>query len=134
MKVRRLARVKSNNGGSDKTVVWFGSYGKDENGHAKFFNKDCKHDNFAEKQQYVADDLTQKLSIIENELWWNINYGLPLIDKLTSKQLLDNAIMKIILSQNDVEDIKSFTSSLTNRVYHAQIEVQSSFGLVSLEI
>ena len=132
MKVRRLARIKQNDGSIDKEVVWFGSYGTNSNGTAKFFNQNNKHDNFAEKQEYVADSLTQKLSILQKELWWNVSYGLPLMEKLNSKTALDATIAQIISAQPEVRDIVVFESIMATHKYSARIEVDTIYGPVSL--
>ena len=132
MKVRRLMRVKNEDGSIDKHVVWFGSYGRNEDGTSKFFNPDNKHDNFSEQQEYVADALTQKLNVLQGELWWNISYGLPLMQKINSKTALDASIVQIIANQPEIRDILVFESSLTLHKYSAHIEVDSIYGPISL--
>ena len=132
MKVRRLARIKQSDGSIEKEVVWFGSYGTNADGTAKFFNPNNKHDNFAEKQEYVADALTQKLSVLQKELWWNVSYGLPLMEKLNSKTALDATIAQIISVQPEVRDIVVFESTMMLHKYSAHIEVDTIYGPVSL--
>lgn len=133
MRVRRIARIKD---GSevDKEIVWFGSYGRNSDGSSKFFNPENKHDNFAESQQYVADALTQKLNILQGELWWNVTYGLPLLQKLTSKTMIDTVLIQTISEHPDVLEITSFESDILNHSYHANIEIVSTFGSLSLSI
>ena len=91
-------------------VVWFGSYGITADGHSKFYNENDIHDNFADKQQGVCDSLTQRLSVIRGELWYNINFGLPLLEKIESKIAIDAAISEIVLAHPDVEEIATFES------------------------
>lgn len=132
MKVRRLARIETDDKSTEKIVVWFGSYGTNADGTAKFFNPNDKHDNFAEKQEYVADALTQKLSILQKELWWNVSYGLPLMEKLNSKTALDATIAQIISAQPEVRDIMVFESNIIAHKYSAHIEIDTIYGPVSL--
>lgn len=130
MRVRRLSRHED----ADKEIVWFGSYGCNSDGSAKWFNSNDKHDNFAEKQEYTADVLTQKLNIIRNELWWNVTYGLPLLNKLISKSSIDAAIIEIVLAQDEVEDIISLTSSLNKHKYSAEIKIKTIYGDIQIVI
>lgn len=127
MRVRRIARVDGKN-----IIVWFGSYGKNTNGSAKFFNSNDIHDNFSENQEYTADLLTQKLSNIKNELWWNITFGLPLTDKLTSRIEIDAEIGQIILAEDSVTDILNFESTFNDHMYSAKIKILTKFGEINL--
>lgn len=128
MRVRRIARVDGKN-----IIVWFGSYGTNANGSAKFFNPSNIHDNFSENQDYTADLLTQKLSNIKNELWWNVTFGLPLIDKLTSRVEIDAEIGQIILAEESVIDILNFESSFIGHTYLAKIKILTKFGEINLD-
>ena len=126
---RRLKKV-----GDTNHLVWFGSYGKNENGTAKFYNENDKHDNYANKQQGVTDSLIQRLSVIREELWYNVGYGLPLLDKVKNKVEIDAAIMDIINSHPDVKSIKEFESTKTGSNYEATILVESIYGDIELVI
>ena len=129
----RCRRVKNFNGTNN--IVWFGSYGKNpENDKALFYNPDNKHDNYGEKQESVADCLTQRLSVIKSELWHNILFGLPLLEKVKSKVTMDTAIADIVLGTYDVVDIIELNSSIVNKIYTATIKVQSIYGEVTIEI
>lgn len=68
--------------------------------------------NYVGEQQGVVDSLIQRLSVIKGELWYNPTYGLPLVDKIRSKGLMDAAVADIIYNQPDVELINSFTSDI----------------------
>lgn len=120
MKVRKVV---------DNEIVWFNSYGKDSNGLSKKVNN-----NFSENKDYVRDSLTQKLSVIEGELWYNIMYGLPLISKVHSKSILDMSIANIILAHEDVSDILSFESSIKSHKYIANITIKTNYGNILLNI
>ena len=129
MRCRRIKR-----GGTSNTVVWFGSYGKAADGSSLFFNENNIHDNFAEGQEGVADSLTQRLSVIEGELWYNITYGLPLLEKVDSKTAIDATVSEIILSHPDVTDITEFSSVVEGNKYSAKMTVETSFGDLELTI
>lgn len=126
----RCRRLKNENG--TKHVVWFGSYGKNNDGTAKFFNENNKHDNFAGQQQGVADSLTQHLSVLKYELWYAMNYGLSLLDKRKSKMFFDAEAYDIILQHPDVEGILEFESEKINNRYIARVKIQSTFGVVNV--
>lgn len=128
MRCRRTKRENDVN-----NVVWFGSYGKNADGTAKFYNDSDKHDNFSEEQESVKDSLTQRLSVIENELWYAINYGLPLIGN-ASRVEMDAAIITIIDGHPDVSEITSFESEFIGHSYHAKIEIQSAYGVINISI
>lgn len=129
MRCRRVKRQTTEN-----TIVWFGSYGLNSDGTAKFFNENDKHDNYSDQQQGVADSLIQRLSVIKNELWYNINYGLPLIEKIKSKTELDSVVASIIFSHPDVVDIISFESRIVNKHYIMNANISSKYGELQLDI
>ena len=79
----------------DKNIVWFGSYGIEEDGKAKKVNGDFV-ENFVENEKAVAQSLKKKLSVIQGELWYHINYELPLYNKVKSKGVLDAVILGIL--------------------------------------
>lgn len=134
MRCRRNKIVSDSANQRDFRVVWFGSYGTDENGKALFFNKDNKHDNFSSKQQAVVDSLSQRLSVLKGELWYSINEGLPLLDKTKSKLSLDSALGSIILKHPDVTSIIEFNSKIFNRKYHADVKILSVYGEISINL
>ena len=129
MRCRRL--VKFNN---RQNVVWFGSYGLNSDGTAKFVNENDKHDNFGDKQVAVADSLTQRLSIIQQELWYAVNYGLPLLGNITSKLVIDSQVADIILAHPDVVNLKKIESNKIGHTYSATIFVTSTFGEIEINI
>lgn len=123
MRCRKLVR---NEDGFD--VVWFNSAGMNVS------KRKINDENFAIEQQYVADDLTQKLLVLKNELWYAIQYGVPLFDKIKSKIKMDSFVASTIMSQPDVIKILKFNSSLNNGVYCVDVSILSSFGNISVEV
>lgn len=134
MRCRRIKTWTDANGKEHRTVVWFGSYGINDDGTAKFFSSNNKHDNFSDEQQAVADSLTQRLSVIRGELWYMVSYGLPLFEKTKSKALMDSAIIQTIQQHSDVVEVSSFTSRVINHRYAADIVVQTTFGSITLSV
>ena len=130
MNCRRVKRVNGKN-----IIVWFGSYGVNKDGTAKFYNINDKHDNISTEQEGVADSLTQRLSVIEGELWYSITEGLPLLNKVKSKVELDATITEIIFGHSDVLEISTLESQINDkREYSAKITVETSYGEITINI
>jgi hypothetical protein len=81
----------------------------------------------------VADSLTQYLSVIKGEIWYAINYGLPLTDNL-SKVEMDAEIADIVLSHPNVEEIISFESTMHGLRYECHMSLKTEFGEVELSV
>ena len=107
----------------DKNIVWFGSYGIEEDGKAKKVD-----DNFVENEKAVAQSLKQKLSVIQGELWYHINYGLPLYNKVKSKGVLDAVILGILEDHPSVKKIINFKSSIVNHKYTFTFTVNTIYN------
>ena len=107
----------------DKNIVWFGSYGIDEDGKAKKVDE-----NFVENEKAVAQSLKQKLSVIQGELWYHINYGLPLYNKVKSKGVLDAVILGILEDHPSVKKIINFKSSIVNHKYTFTFTVNTIYN------
>lgn len=130
MNCRRVKRVSGKN-----IIVWFGSYGVNKDGTAKFYNIDDKHDNISTEQSGVADSLVQRLSVIEGELWYSITEGLPLLDKIKSKVELDAVITEIIFSHPDVLEISKLESQINDKKeYSALVTIETNYGQISIEL
>ena len=107
----------------DKNIVWFKSYGIEEDGKAKKVDE-----NFVENEEAVAQSLKQKLSIIQGELWYHINYGLPLYNKVKSKGVLDAVILGILEDHPSVKKIINFKSSIVNHKYTFTFTVNTIYN------
>ena len=107
----------------DNNIVWFGSYGIEEDGKAKKVKE-----NFVENEEAVAQSLKQKLSVIQGELWYHINYGLPLYNKVKSKGVLDAVILGILEDHPSVKKIINFKSSIVNHKYTFTFTVNTIYN------
>lgn len=112
--------------GKGHQIVFFGSYGKDLSGNA------IKADNYVEKGEALAKLLTQKLSVIRKELWFNVSFGLPLIDK-SSKIMMDATVADIIMHTDDVKDILEFKSTIVDKTYKCTVKILSTFGTIVIQ-
>lgn len=132
----RVRRVMDERSGTTRrrAIVWFGSYGTNTGGTAKFVNSNDKHDNFSSENTMVRDCLIQRLSVIQHELWYNYQYGMPLVDEDTAKVTIDNFVMKTIQEHQDVLEITSFTSNLDKHNYHCDVQFTTKFGNTSLSL
>lgn len=133
MRVRRIMHEYSGTT-RRRTIVWFGSYGTNTDGTAKFVNPNDKHDNFSSENTMVKDSLIQRLSVIQHELWYNYQYGMPLVDEDTVKVAIDNFVMKTIQEHQDVLEITSFSSNLDKHNYHCDVQFTTKFGNASLSL
>ena len=104
-------------------IVWFKSYGIEEDGKAKKVDE-----NFVENEKAVAQSLKQKLSVIQGELWYHINYGLPLYNKVKSKGVLDAVILGILEDHPSVKKIINFKSSIVNHKYTFTFTVNTIYN------
>lgn len=139
MKCRRMKIWKDTNGIEHRDIVWFGSYGIDSNGKAlradnNYTTKFVNHYNYATEQEGVVNSLTQRLSVIKGELWWQMDYGLPLFNNFRSKGLIDADVVDIVLEHSDILEFTSFDSSYTNHNYVANFTVLTTFGSTNVNI
>lgn len=147
MRTRALYTYIDEQGIKRTNVVWFGASGRkiigfdkvnwdiavwdDATGKTIFANKDTS---FSSGKQGVVDNLTQRLSIIKNELWYNISYGLPLFDKNHSKTAFDAFILTVVNQHPEVNNIIEFSSKVVNHKYSCHIQIQSVYGLIDINM
>lgn len=142
MKTRRI-KIDEN---GVKNIVWFGSYGINLDGTAKFYDENVdrslygkddngKHENYSDKQEAIKDSLMQRLSVIRGELWYNISVGLPLFEKIRKKGVLDSYIVMEILKHPDVKEVLEFKSEVeNNHNYNCSCKVLSKYGMIEIII
>ena len=139
MKCRRL-KLEYDAGGNilRRDVVWFGSYGINQDGTAKFYNSTNKHDNYATGKQSVADSLTQRLNVLQGELWYSVNEGFPLWEKHKNTNVLDIYITSTILKHPDVSEVIEFSSEITQKegqnyyIYSANVRIMTKYGELTI--
>ena len=131
MRCRRI--IKQPNG--NYYLVWFGTNAyKKEDGNANFYNTNNKHDNYGDKQEGLTYSLTQRLSVLQHELWYDYENGMPIIDKTKSKAIIDAYVIKTILNHPDVISIEDFESKVEQHNYSCKIKINSVFGSLDISI
>jgi len=116
----------------DGTIVWFGSSGVDQHGNAKFVND--THDSYSYDADGTTSSLNQRLSVLKGELWNDIEYGLPLTDKVRTKMEMDLFIIQAILSHENVVDIKNFESKLEKMHYSCNMKIVTIYGDLDMSL
>lgn len=84
--------------------------------------------NYSKESAAVADSLIQRLSVIKGELWYQVNYGLPLTEKQRGTNVLDLVIADIITSHPGVASLDSYTSKVTGHEYSYTCSITSVYG------
>lgn len=87
-----------------------------------------KVENYTENSQAVADSLTQRLSVIKGELWYQVNYGLPLMEKQRGTNVLDLVIGDIISSHPGVASLDSYISKVVGHEYSYECKITTVFA------
>ena len=116
-----------------KNVVWFGSMGINEDGTAKFVKEDKS--SYEGGKEGIAYSLTQRLSVIKGELWYNIKQGIPLFDKQRSKGIIDSYVIQTILKHEEVLSIVEFNSYIVNNhQYKCSLKCSTMYGEININI
>lgn len=84
--------------------------------------------NYVEDTDAVVVSLIQRLSVIKGELWWQVNYGMPLTDKVRGTTLYDMVVTDIITSHPGVASIQSYSSNLVGHTYTYTCIIKTVFG------
>lgn len=84
--------------------------------------------NYVEDTDAVVASLIQRLSVIKGELWWQVNYGMPLTDKVRGTTLYDMVVTDIITSHPGVASIQSYSSNLVGHTYTYTCTIKTVFG------
>lgn len=116
-----------------KNVVWFGSIGIDGEGKAKFVKEDKS--SYEGGKEGIAYSLTQRLSVIKGELWYNIKQGIPLFDKQRSKGIIDSYVIQTVLKHDEVLSIVEFNSYvINNHQYKCSLKCSTMYGEININI
>lgn len=90
---------------------------------------DLVDDSFNNLDAYnVRDALISKLSILKGELWYKYNFGLPLIDKVKIKGIMDAEVLNIINGIQEIKRVVSFNSVIENRKYILNFSVETIYS------
>lgn len=109
---------------SQNHIIWFGKNLDEKTEDGQYVNVS----NYAENSDAVVASLTQRLSVIKGELWYQINYGIPLTDNSPRSALFDSIIADIITSHPGVTEITEFTSKIVNRTYYYNCKIKTIFS------
>lgn len=131
MRCRRIDKDTGN-------IVWFGvkdvTQDSEGNNVAIFVSNNNKHDNYASGSEGVSCALRQSLSVLKNELWYDFANGMPLIDKIKNKAIIDAYVVKTILANKDVISIQGFESEQDRTSYSAYVVINTVYGQIELSI
>lgn len=99
-----------------------------------FFYKSNKIDGntYATGSEGVAQDLYQRLSLLQGELVHHINAGFPLMNGNCNKQMLDAYMIRTIGNTPDVQSIISLESKVVDRRYICSFVVNTPYGILTL--
>lgn len=101
---------------------------------AEFYDEADKHNNYSTGLEAVRNCLIQRLSIIKGELWYNMSFGQPLLDKNKHKDTFDAHIVAVVLQHPDVKEIKQFDSKLEGHSYYCKLNIMTKYGDVIVNI
>lgn len=124
--MQRCRAIKEGN------VVFCNSYGKLANGKAKKYSADG--DSYDKEEKAVASSLTQRLSVLRTELWFAVEFGLPLLEKLKTKLEVDIAVAEIVEEHPDVVNISEFISEIRGNTYTCNLIINTKYGELELQI
>ena len=94
-----------------------------------FYGKDAQ-DSYSEDANAVVQYMIQHLSIMKNELWYDFQYGLPLLSKGVTKAMIDSEAISIIYSNPDVAELESFSSVISN--VNGSMNYSASFSVITI--
>lgn len=110
-------------------------YERDENGNLILYkaankveaDKDGKINSYINGRDAVSQSLTQRLSLLEGELYHYIRAGFPSFKK-ANKNILDSYVVKVILNHPEVKSISSYQSRVENRIYYMNADIVTIYG------
>lgn len=111
--------------------------------HSKFINDEGQlitYDNEIDKKctyvneiEGIRQYLLQHLAIMKHELWYNYEYGLPLLEKGLSKAMIDAEVLLIIFDCPGIKSIESFDSYIDNyHEYRLSMSILTIYGKLDL--
>ncbi len=88
---------------------------------------------FVDEKEGIISSLTERLSVLQGELWYKSSYGQPITSITKSKILMDSFIVKVIESHPDVKSIDYFESYIENKKYYCYITINTTYGNIELK-
>lgn len=143
MKCRQIVTFTDRTGKKQSQVIWFGRIIADIDpltvSEFLYCSEDitvresggmivANGDNYVSSQRAVVSSLVQQLSVIRGELWYATNVGLPLVDKIVGKGIIDAYVSSVIISHPEIKHINSFSSMINKYNYSCTFEALSSYG------
>lgn len=114
----------------DGKLVWFGSSGLNIDLTAK------KTSNYASGLDGIVASLSQRLSVMNGELWYRRDQGIPLFDKHKNKNLLDVYFSTTIFEHPNIISIDTFESEMlatnSGKLYSLKFSVVTDYGDLAL--
>lgn len=90
--------------------------------------------NFDDKRVGIKNSLVQKLSTLQNELWFDYLFGMPITNKAKSKLTIDSFIISTIDQEPNIKSIKKFDSKIENKHYFCDMIVETDFGDLEITV
>jgi hypothetical protein len=87
--------------------------------------------NYVKDSEAVGLNIKTRIKEWVNDCFFNLKAGIDWYNRLGSfnqKDLLDADIKRIIIQTQDVAQLKSFTSTVTDRAYRAEYTVLTTFS------
>lgn len=92
------------------------------------FRNFVRADNYSIDKDSIVPSLMQRLSVLKGELWYQVNYGLPLVESHNSPVVFDMVIYDIISSHPGVSSIRSYQSEKVGHTYTFTCEIVSIYS------
>lgn len=89
---------------------------------------------FADGKEGIVSSLTERLSVLQKELWYKPSYGQPITSITKSKFAMDSFIIEVINSHPDVKSIDFFSSKVENKKYYCDVIINTSYGNIEINM
>lgn len=88
---------------------------------------------YVKEIEAVRQFLLQHLSVMKHELWYNYEYGLPLMQDKLTKAMIDSEIALIISECRYIDSVTKFESYIDEKhTYHLSFEVMTLYGKLEM--
>ena len=94
-------------------------------------NREFDLANYVYNNEAIRNNIEARCRVIRGELLYNVTLGIPLH---VEKDDLDLAIMNAVETTYGVKAVKKFISSLKNNKYHANMIVETEYGILEVEV